>query len=204
MEASLLRERDDGLLEHDAFIRDSITSNDILIVSVGANDIALSPNAATMRHMLDLAWTTRRCCIEEGSASSLPYFRKLFGTDIETYISRMVAKQKPRAVIVCMIYYPLEYKAGQTSWADMQLKALGYNTFPKQLQVAIKQIYDSATTKIKIEGTHVIPCPLFEVLDGKNAAEYTARVEPNSEGGRKMAEKFAELLKGVVLEGDPF
>lgn len=198
VEASLLRERDNRLLEHDTFIRDSISANDILIVSIGANDIALWPNAGTIFHMADLAWTTRRCCVEDGSASSLNYFRKMFGEKTQNYISRMVEKQKPRAVIVCMIYYPLEAGARQTSWAAMQLKALGYNKWPGQLQAAIKQIYDSATKNIKVEGTQVIACPLFEVLDPKNANDFTARVEPSTEGGRKMAEKFSEIIAPII------
>jgi hypothetical protein len=198
VEESLLRDRDGDLLEHDKFIQDSITKDDILIVSIGANDIALRPNKETMLHMADLSWATRRSSIESGSASSLVYFRKLFGDKIQAYISRIVAKQKPRVVIVCMIYYPLEASAGQSSWADTQLKALGYGQWPGQLQSAIKQIYESATKDIKIEGTQVLACPLFEVLDGKRAEDYVARVEPSSVGGKRMAQKFTEILKGVV------
>jgi hypothetical protein len=56
VEASMLRERDEALLPHDEFIRDNIRANDALIVSVGANDIALNPSASTIRHMLQLAW----------------------------------------------------------------------------------------------------------------------------------------------------
>ena len=44
VEASLLRQREKALLPHDEFIRDHIRAEDVLIVSVGANDIALSPN----------------------------------------------------------------------------------------------------------------------------------------------------------------
>jgi hypothetical protein len=200
VEESLLRDRDDQLLPHDLFIRDSITSNDFLVVSIGANDIALSPSKQTMWHMADLTWMTRRCCIEDGSAASLEYFRELFGKKIQDYVARVTSKRKPRAVIVCMIYYPLEASAGQHGWADTQLKVLGYGRWPGQLQAAIKQIYDSATTKIQIDGTRVIPCPLFEVLDGKRAEDYVARVEPSSEGGRKMAQKFADMLKGELVQ----
>ncbi|KAF2277367.1 uncharacterized protein EI97DRAFT_432245 [Westerdykella ornata] len=198
IEESLLRERDDRLLEHDLFIRDSITANDILIVSVGANDIALRPTTSTMLHMADLAWTTRRSSIQDGSASSLVYFRKMFKDKTENYISRMLEKQKPRAVIVCMIYYPLEADAGQTGWADMQLKALGYNMRPGQLQAAIKQIYESATKNIRIEGTQVLTYPLFEVLDPRDAKDFTARVEPSTEGGRKMAQRFSEMVTSIL------
>jgi hypothetical protein len=108
VEESTLRERDDGLLEHDKFIRDNIRADDILIVSVGGNDIALKPTGATVRNMLQLAWLTPRWFLERGNAWCLKHFTHMFKTQTEDYISKLVSKQKPRAVIVCMIYYPLE------------------------------------------------------------------------------------------------
>jgi hypothetical protein len=197
VEASLLRQREKNLLPHDEFIRDHISAKDILIVSVGANDIALSPTAATVRHMLQLAWVTPKSSIEKGTASSLQHFRQMFGAQTQTYISQLTSKQKPRAVIVCAIYYPLEASVStQSSWADGQLKMLGYGMYPGQLQAAIRQIYSSATAKIEVDGTTVVPCALYEVMDGKRESDYVARVEPSIEGGRKMA----ALLKGKVDE----
>ncbi|KAJ4368424.1 hypothetical protein N0V83_006781 [Neocucurbitaria cava] len=200
VEESMLRDRDDKLLPHDEFIRDNIRAQDVLIVSIGANDIALKPLPCTIRHMLQLAWLTPRSSLENGSAWSLKYFKNLFGTKIQDYITRVTAKTKPRAIIVCMIYYPLEAGLGQASWADVQLKALGYNMYPGQLQTAIRAMYEIATKKIKVEGTEIVPCALHEILDGKDAKDYTDRVEPNEEGGRKMAIRFVELLD-QLLEG---
>ncbi|EOA86793.1 hypothetical protein ACJQWK_08721 [Exserohilum turcicum] len=202
VEESMLRERDNTLLPHDEFIRDNIRANDILIVSVGANDVALKPNTLTIRHMLELAWLTPRRSLENGTANSLSYFKHMFGAQIQDYISRLTAKTKPRAVIACMIYFPLESGLGQTSWADTQLKALGYNSFPGQLQAAIRAMYEIATKKIRIEGTHVVPCALFEVLNGKDAGDYTARVEPNAAGGKKMAEQFVKFVDGILGDGN--
>jgi len=203
VEATMLRDRDNGLLDHDKFIRDNIRPNDILIVSVGANDIALHPTFSTMRHVLDLAWLTSRKSLENGTARPLMYFRDLFGTKVQEYIVRLTAKTKPRAVIVCMIYFPLEWALGQESWADPQLKALGYNLYPDQLQTGIRTMYEIATKQIRVEGTEVVPCPLHEVLDGKTAGDYTARVEPNEQGGRKMAQKFVEIIQGIWIDGNP-
>jgi hypothetical protein len=197
-EETMLRDRDENLLSHDEFIRDNIRSQDILIVSVGANDIALRPLPSTVRHMLQLAWLTSRKSLENGKASSLSYFKHIFGAKIQDYIARLTATTKPRAVIVCMIYFPLEAQFGQKSWADMQLKALGYNSFPGQLQAAIRAMYEGATKQVKVDGTEIVPCALHEVLEGKNADDYTARVEPNHEGGRKMAARFMELLDTVL------
>lgn len=225
IEATLLRERDHKLLPHDEFIRDSISSNDVLIVSVGGNDIALSPTSETMMHMAQIPTLVASASSNPGALASNPslqYFQHLFKDKVENYISRLVSKQKPRAVIVCMIYYPLEANTAskmgkaataiaslvssksssatsqQSSWADTQLRMLGYDDHPEVLQSAIRLVYEHATKQIRVEGTQVIPCALFEVLDGKRSGEYTARVEPNGEGGRKMAERFAEMLKGVV------
>jgi hypothetical protein len=198
VEESMLRDRDANLLPHDEFIRDNIRPQDILIVSVGANDVALKPLPSTMWHMAQLAWFTPRFLLAKGWAWSLRYFKHLFGNKIEDYVTRMTATTKPRAVIVCMIYFPLEAQFGQQSWADVQLKALGYNTFPGQLQTAIRAMYEIATKKIKVEGTQIVPCALHEVLDGKTAGDYTARVEPNHEGGRKMAVRFVELVDEIL------
>lgn len=202
VEESTLRDREKDLLEHDKFIRDHIEPEDILIVSVGANDIALKPTFATMRNMLQLAWLTPRSSLEKGTAWSLSHFTDMFKNQVEAYVSRIVEKQKPRAVIVCMIYYPLEAGASnQKSWADLQLKLLGYNSFPGQLQTAIRAMYELATKKIKIEGTKVVPFALFEAMDGKNAEDYTARVEPSAEGGRKVGLKLKEIVQKVLTLG---
>jgi hypothetical protein len=191
VEASTLKERAEGLLEHDVFIRDNIRAEDILLVSIGANDIALKPTPATIFHMLQLAWLTPRFFL---NSWTLRHFTNLFKDQMQDYVSKLIEKQKPRAIIVCMIYYPLEDKAKQKSWADLPLKLLGYNRFPGQLQTAIAKMYELATKRVRIEGVDVVPCALFEVLDGKNKENYSARVEPSAEGGRKIA----VLLKGIV------
>ena len=49
--------------------------------------------------------------------------------------------------------------------------------------------------KITIPGTEVIPVPFFNVLDGKNSADYIARVEPSSQGGKKMAEYILDVIE---------
>ncbi|KAH6613943.1 hypothetical protein C7974DRAFT_67117 [Boeremia exigua] len=203
VEESMLRQRDHELLAHDEFIRDHIRPQDVLIVSVGANDIALKPLLCTVRHMLQLAWATSWSSLDKGNTSSIRYFGYIFGNKTQEYISQMVAKTKPRAVIVCMIYYPLKAGLGQQSWADTQLKVLGYNSWPGRLQTAISTLFRMATQTIKIEGTEVVPCALYEVLDGKLAKHYTARVEPSEEGGKKMATKFVGLLDDIWAKTIP-
>jgi len=199
VEESTLRERDSDLLDHDRFIRDNIRAEDILIISIGANDIALKPTFATVRHMLQLAWLTPRGSLQQGTAWSLSHFRNMFKGQVQAYVSRLIEKHKPRAVIVCMIYYPLEANASkQKSWADFPLKLLGYNRFPGQLQTAIMKMYELATKQIQIPGVKVVPCALFESMDGKNKDDYTARVEPSAEGGRKIALQLKEIIDSLM------
>ncbi|KFX92424.1 hypothetical protein O988_07284 [Pseudogymnoascus sp. VKM F-3808] len=199
VEASTLQERSDDLLEHDKFIRDNIRAEDTLVVSVGSNDIAMRPTISTIRHMLQLAWLTRHSSLEKGTAWCLGYFVRMFKSQVESYVSRLVEKEKPRAVIICMIYYPLEADASnQESWADVPLKLMGYNRFPGQLQTAVRKMYELATKQIRIPGVQVVPCALFESLDGKCEDDYVARVEPSSEGGRKIALQLIGSIDSLI------
>ena len=199
VEASTLRERDEDLLDHDSFIKDNIRAEDILVVSIGSNDLAMKPTSATVRHMLQLAWLTPRGSLQRGTAWSLRHFTDMFNSQVQAYISRLVEEHKPRAVVVCMIYYPLEASASaQTSWADVPLKILGYNSFPGQLQTAIRKMYELATKQIQIPGVHVVPCALFEAMDGKSKDDYAARVEPSAEGGRKIATHLLKIIGPLI------
>ncbi|KAJ6790031.1 hypothetical protein PWT90_05258 [Aphanocladium album] len=202
VEASLLRERHGtALQEHDTFIRDHITSGDVLIVSVGGNDIAMKPSFWTILHMLWLAWLTPMSSIRSGRAWVLRYFVSMFKTQVEAYVVKMVANRKPRGVIVCMIYYPMEAQEGlPPSWADRALGALGYNKQPEKLQAGIRQMYEQATRNIQVEGVPVKACPLFEAMDGKTAGDYVERVEPSVEGGRKMSQLLVPLIKEILDE----
>ncbi|KAL1593220.1 hypothetical protein SLS60_010828 [Paraconiothyrium brasiliense] len=201
VEASMLRQRDKTLLPQDEFIRDHIGKDDVLVVSVGCNDIAMKPTFSTIWRMLTLAWLTPRSSIDQGSAWILSYFAHLFGTQTEEYINRICLKSKPRAIILCMIYFPLEAKYGQRGWGDIALRCLGYSRDPEKLQAAISTMFELGTNKVKIEGTEVIPCKLYEVLDGTKKEDYVERVEPSAIGGRKMAEKFYTLIDGVLKKG---
>ena len=54
VEESTISDRKDKLLPQDAFINRKITNNDILIVSIGGNDIALKPCMQTICNMASL------------------------------------------------------------------------------------------------------------------------------------------------------
>ena len=61
------------LLDQDAFIRDNITEEDYLIVSVGGNDVALQPLLCTIANMLALVWCGGpECCIHNFGCACPP------------------------------------------------------------------------------------------------------------------------------------
>lgn len=66
VEATTLNERTFRLRPQDIFLRDNIQSNDILVVSVGGNDIALAPCPCTIISILGLLCCLPRSCIDKG------------------------------------------------------------------------------------------------------------------------------------------
>lgn len=186
VEATTLQDRSTelvgGLLPQDKLIRDNISAEDILIVSIGANDVIENVSGT-------------------GDMSSfLDKLRSIFGLQVQEYIEKVVAKTIPAKILVCMIYFPDEAPTG--SWANSALEILGYNSNPQELQNLIRDIYTESTSEIRIRGSSVdvIPVPLFQVLDGKNSNDYVQRVEPSPKGGRKLAEL---LLVSTKVKIDP-
>merc|ERR1712039_249940 len=192
VEATTLADREQhGLLVQDAFIRDHVTDNDFIIVSVGGNDIALNPTLRTIFNMFILT-RCPRFLIKWGLAPGLGYFVKFFQGRIQRFISQIVVKQRPRKILVCMIYYPLEKPGG---WADRSLRLLGYDRDPGKLQLIIRAVFQRIARRgFNLPGTHVEPFALFDILDAADPKDYENRVEPSVTGGAKMAKAFLKNL----------
>ena len=223
VEATTLNERTFKLRPQDEFLRDNIQPQDILVVSVGGNDVALSPLPCTVCAIGGLLCCLPAACMEYGCtvatvpaddcccgcgpslcscAAACPpclgYLRHMFGTRCQNYIQALTAKTKPAKILVCMIYYPDENTS--PSWAGPALGALGYNQNPAKLQTLIRKAHVEAVCRIRIPGSTVISVPLYHVLDGKNTDDYVQRVEPSPAGGRKMAEFLLDLMEQHVEE----
>ncbi len=184
-----------GLSDQDRVVRHTITNNDILVVSIGGNDIALKPSLSTIFHMLMMTKLNSIEMIRNGpeSAWGMNHFVKMFRDKVTEYIREIIGQTVPSKIIVCMIYYPDESDVNG-GWANSVLKKLGYDSDPEFLQEIIQQLFYRATSKIEIPGTQIISCPLFAVLNGKDTNDYVARVEPSAQGGAKMAKLLANLI----------
>ena len=73
VEESTLADRDGSLLEQDAFLRDAVGPGDVVVLSVGGNDIALRPTKATIVWMLALT-RSPVWAIKAGVAPGFSYF----------------------------------------------------------------------------------------------------------------------------------
>ena len=117
----------------------------------------------------------------------------LFGNRVQNYVRRLVARTKPKKVLVCTIYYPREKRAARgtedaaASWADPALRALGYDADPRSTRALIRAVHAHATSRITVPGVPVVPVPLFEVLDPQDARDYEQRVEPSAAGAQDGA-----------------
>ena len=72
VEATTLNERRLHLRPQDRFIRDNISSEDVLIVSIGGNDIALCPTPCTIAAMAGLICLPMSCLENARSFGSAP------------------------------------------------------------------------------------------------------------------------------------
>jgi len=208
------------LTAHDEFIRDRMKPEDILILSVGGNDIALRPKCLTICNMGLLVKCFPRRLLKSGCVcvpptyglcgdgggcvtgyclaccfscpTSLGYFGHLFRNRTEAIVRKICAKTMPSKVLPCMLYNLDEAKG--TGWAEETLEALGYNDDPSHLQDVIKTIYSVGVSRVSVPGTIVVPVPMFEALDGSDTDDYCQRVEPSIQGGSKMAEQFAAFI----------
>jgi len=193
------------LLPQDEFLRDHVAENDIVVVDVGGNDVALRPTKWTGINMAMLIYLSCTPIIRWCSWAFAPYtgcyfgfplgigyFVNMFKNKTSAYIEKLIEKRKPKKVIVCMLYYLDESPSG--GWADHVLGLLGYDKNPAKLQAVIKRVFQLGTSKIQLPGVEVVPFPLFEALDGKDPADYVQRVEPSVQGGSKMAEALLQEI----------
>ena len=186
-----LRQSGSRLLPHDAFVRDHLRAEDVLCVSCGGNDVALRPTAMTAICMFTLV-NSPTWLIKSGFAPGLGHFVRLFRDETTAYLEALMAKQRPKVVLACMLYYLDQQASG--SWADGTLSALGYDRRPEKLQLVMRTIFERATSCIQLGDVPVVPVPLYEALDGADPADYVERVEPSVQGGAKLARLILDRL----------
>ena len=178
------------LLDSDEYIRDHIKPNDMIVCSIGGNDIALAPSILTVIFLF-LIILTPSCFLFKYNPV-VYYFVILFRHQVTAYLKSLTCKVKPKKIGVCCIYFLDEHNG--ESWANCALCCLGYCFCPSVLQQRIRVMFAVATSEIKISGTTIVPIALSDALDGKSHSDYVQRVEPSVTGGEKMASLIVEKM----------
>jgi len=190
IEESTLIERENGyLFPQDKFVRDQLTENDVVVCSVGGNDIALKPNFKTIVSMLTALVTSHF----KETPFGLGHFYELFGGKTAQFLTNLCSKKKPKLVVVCMLYH-LDCDAEAQSWASTTLGLMRYNSKPAILKHIIESVYENGTKTVQVDGTKVVYLPLFKVLDGNDTSDYVERVEPSVVGGEKMGKEIWRVI----------
>lgn len=214
-----------SLLPQDEVVRDLIAPSDVLVVSVGGNDIALRPTpetAAALSVLLRAPLRSETCLLtsslqpsvvegfevypfEESTevTAALMHFDTLFSDKVSDYVASLCGHAVPALVVVCMVYYPHALCGG---WADRALAQLGYNTCEgrERVQLLIRTFFARATCGIRApHGALTSHLPLFTVLDASSgSSDYVARVEPSVGGGQKIALEIVARLSQARLGGE--
>ena len=178
----------------DKFIRNNITENDTLVVSIGGNDIALKPSFATIYNIGKMMMLNNSQALEEDFENcwGAPHFIEMFHDCVQLYIQKLIGNVRPKKVIVCCIYYPNMVREG---WASGTLDKLDYYNNPQFLQTVIRQIYKHATQKITLDnGIQVETFAMFEHLNGSNPQLYCQGVEPSALGNKVLAQSLYPQL----------
>lgn len=78
VEATTLNERTFKLRPQDIFIRDNISCDDILVVSVGGNDVALMPCPCTILSILGLLSLPASCIEKSFAYGTVPVSKPMY------------------------------------------------------------------------------------------------------------------------------
>jgi hypothetical protein len=192
VEATTLQQRldkDNKLLEQDQIIQENITSEDILVVSIGGNDIAFNSSIFGNKNNQEI----------------FEIIKSLF-EKIKIYIDALVKNKKPKKVIICM-YYFFDLNKNSPSWTKTALTNLEYDTNPNRVKQLLIALYHTVTRNIEIDGMNkenVIGLPLYRYMDGTNTNDYDNRVEPSVEGGKKIAKAVFDAIKGNIKSPDQY
>lgn len=104
-ESTLEARNNNHMLRQDCFIAEHLTSQDVVIISAGGNDIALRPSIGTIWNALKMIHFNDLDAIENRPRScwGMPYFEHMFLSKLTRYIQGLTVHHQPAAIIVCMI-----------------------------------------------------------------------------------------------------
>lgn len=188
IEDSDITERLSELYGQDAFIRDNISEEDTLVISVGFDEFTSQRTQFNMRMLLRVS--------EQDFSDRSPcylHFKSIVCERLEMYIKEVTSKKIPKCVIICMGYYPCDATSKCNN--PCCLKCIVYDKNPEGIKHLMKVIFEDAITKIAIPKVRIKFLSLYDVIDNKDEKLYTNCIYPSQEGGVLIARAINTVME---------
>ncbi len=165
---------------HDTFVAQHMGADDVLICSIGCNDIALKPSASTLAALAVGNYLVPRSLVDWAARwAPLNPLYDLFYTQTKAYVERFRAAH----VLVCTIYFPCETGRG---WANQLLTRLDTDKMRDAIRACHQHYHAALGTTTAVA--------LYDALDPTDPDDYKCRVEPSVQGGAKMAALLVKFI----------
>lgn len=171
---------------HDGFVLSHLQSGDMVVASIGGNDLILKPSTSVLVTMGVGTYLIPQWCL--GTALTwLPNpLYELFATQTQEYLNLF---NKVYRKVICTPYFPCASGGG---WANRVLRHIDMI----KAQTVIRAIHELYHKSLQQQDDGTIAVPLYEALDWHCEGDYKCRVEPSVDGGRKIAQ---EIIKKACL-----
>lgn len=168
---------------YDYFVISHIQDGDVVIISIGGNDLILKPSSSMLVAMGLGNYLIPQFCLDTALVWLPNPLSELFERSTQEYVDLFSGKKIEK--IVCTPYFPCVNGDG---WASRMLNRIHMD----KAQTVIRFVHENYHKSLKnIDAT----VPLYEALDYQNDGDYKYRVEPSVQGGRKIAEK---LIRSII------
>jgi hypothetical protein len=168
-----LETRKNNLTIHDMFVANRFIRRDVLVISIGADDLTVNPSLKTLWNLATLNYFNSR--------RALDYFVRMFRDNTQIYVNKLLENSnvKPSKIVLCMFFYPNRQQTRSSR--------------PEILEAAIQQLHKSIS-QVTVPGVEIVACPLYEALDSNSADDYHDRLTPSRKGGKKIAKKLYQII----------
>jgi len=182
--------------DQEKFLKNNITSDDILILSEGNNDIINSLMNHTDEHYDDIRKNILELLPKDNIDEQLGFLTDMLKTQIEEYIHKILLNYTtPKYIIILSMPYPCNTNNFYGKLYD-DLLYIGINNENEvidKFKKLVNLIYKKITCEINVKNCIVIPVATFEVLDSSSILDKD-----------KQKVEVEERLKSTILEGEMF
>ncbi|CAD7939085.1 unnamed protein product [Amoebophrya sp. A120] len=199
VEASTLAMCHSTLLPQDQVVADRVTPDDVLVVSVGHNDMAFY-RTRDVEHVLKHGTTD-----DKVARMAVELFHDVYKRNLEAYLNKVLDGKRCKLLVVCMLYNLDENDNQDDDWSllngvEPMYAKIGFRKNPelkRRFKVALHAVFEALISKVQVANEDkVVPLELSRALDGTDTTMYELRNEPSVLGGKAMS----SLIFDTIME----